>query len=134
MDDDSETVMGAEDAADMRTDKDDDDEDVWDEESEYLEQLAQEGARLQAKAAAREGASSATDADSDSDSEEEGEDDFFYETSVDKIDPFLRFKTALGILERQNGQAYSAATTGLTQEQQVAFMEVVSKGLAGQYS
>ncbi|KAG5643336.1 hypothetical protein DXG03_001055 [Asterophora parasitica] len=95
-------------------------EDVWDEDSAYLEMLANEGARL------REKQQNAAEGGDDSDSEDEDiEEELGYISALDTVDPYVSFKQALTTFQQQNGPSYQAATTALTVEQQTLLMEVM---------
>ncbi|KAG6813019.1 hypothetical protein H0H92_014757 [Tricholoma furcatifolium] len=95
-------------------------EDVWDEDSAYLEVLANEGARLRAKQ------DRAAEGEEDSDSEdEEIEEELGYISPLDTVDPYGSFKQALTTFQMQNGPSYQAATTALNVEQQTLLMEVM---------
>ncbi|GLB38717.1 putative ARM repeat-containing protein [Lyophyllum shimeji] len=98
-----------------------DEEDVWDEDSAYLEMLANEGARLREK---QERAAVSGEEDSDSE-DEEIEEELGYISPLDTVDPYVSFKQALTTFQAQNGPAYQAATTALTVEQQTLLMEVM---------
>lgn len=77
--------------------EDNDDEDVWDEDDEYLAMIAAEGARLRASKRG-ESLDAASDGVEDDDDEEEDEDideELNVETPLDSIDPYVRFKAAL---------------------------------------
>ncbi|KAJ7364882.1 armadillo-type protein [Mycena albidolilacea] len=98
-----------------------DDEDVWDEDSAYLEMLANEGARLREKSEkAEEGGEDSDDDDDDEISEELG-----YFSALDTVNPYASFKQALTTFQMQNAPVYQAATTSLTLEQQTLLMEVM---------
>ncbi|KAG6919218.1 hypothetical protein DXG01_008013 [Tephrocybe rancida] len=97
-----------------------DEEDVWDEDSAYLEVLANEGARL------REKQDKAADGEYDSDSEDEDiEEELGYISALDTVEPYGAFKQALTTFQAHNGPSYQAATTALTVEQQALLMEVM---------
>ncbi|KAJ7214009.1 armadillo-type protein [Mycena pura] len=97
-----------------------DDEDVWDEDSAYLEMLANEGARL------RDKSDKAAAGDEDSDEEEEEiDEELGYFSALDSVNPYSEFKRALTTFQMQNGPAYQAATTSLSMEQQTVLMEVM---------
>ncbi|RXW25385.1 hypothetical protein EST38_g469 [Candolleomyces aberdarensis] len=101
----------------------DEEGDVWDDESAYLEMLANESARLRAKSE-RQGDGST--ADSDSDEEEELiEEELTYISPIETVDAYTTFKRALTTLQVQNGPAYQAATTALDVDQQTLLMEVM---------
>ncbi|KAJ7740236.1 armadillo-type protein [Mycena maculata] len=97
-----------------------DDEDVWDEDSAYLELLANEGARLREKSEKAEEGEDDTDEDDDEITEELG-----YFSALDNVDPYASFKQALTTFQMQNGPVYQAATTSLSIEQQTLLMEVM---------
>ncbi|CAA7262814.1 unnamed protein product [Cyclocybe aegerita] len=97
-----------------------DDEDVWDEDSAYMEMLAREGARLREKS---EGVTS-------SEEEEESDDDEIdeelgYISPLDNSNPYVSFKQALTTFQMKNPNSYQAATTSLDIEQQTLLMEVM---------
>ncbi|KAJ6585487.1 armadillo-type protein [Mycena capillaripes] len=99
----------------------DDEEDVWDEDSAYLEMLANEGARLREKSEkAEEGAE-----DSDEDEDDEITEELGYFSALDNVNPYASFKQALTTFQMQNGPVYQAATTSLNLEQQTLLMEVM---------
>ncbi|KAF9465308.1 armadillo-type protein [Collybia nuda] len=97
-----------------------DDEDVWDEDSAYLEMLANEGARLREKQN-----SDTVDDDEDSSDDEDIEEELGYISALDSVDPYVSFKQALTTFQMQNGPSYQAATTALDVEQQTLLMEVM---------
>jgi len=100
----------------------DEDEDVWDEDSAYLEVLAKEGARLRQKSEQAE----AGDDESDTSEESEIEEELGFFSLLDAINPYITFKQALQTFQNQNSNLYQAATTMLTVEQQTMLMEVVA--------
>ncbi|KAJ6583909.1 armadillo-type protein [Mycena vulgaris] len=98
-----------------------DDEDVWDEDSAYLELLANEGARLREKSEkAEEGEDDDDDEDDDEITEELG-----YFSALDNVDPYVSFKQALTTFQMQNGPVYQTATTSLSLDEQTLLMEVM---------
>ncbi|KAF7299860.1 Importin N-terminal domain-containing protein [Mycena chlorophos] len=97
-----------------------DDEDVWDEDSAYLEMLANEGARLRAKSEKKE----AGEEDSD-DEEDDIQEELGYFSALDTVDPYVSFKAALTNFQMRNPSAYQTATTALNVEQQTVLMEVM---------
>ncbi|KAJ7274060.1 armadillo-type protein [Mycena rebaudengoi] len=99
-----------------------DDEDVWDEDSAYLEMLANEGARL------REKSEKAEVGEEDSDSDDEITEELGYFSALDNVDPYVSFKQALTTFQMQNVAVYQAATTSLDLEQQTLLMEVMRIG------
>ncbi|TRM60552.1 armadillo-type protein [Schizophyllum amplum] len=101
----------------------DDDDDVWDEDSAYLEMLANESARqrerLEKKEADKEG-------DDESESDDENvEEELGYLSPLDNVNPYASFKQALTTFQMQNPEGYQTATTSLTPEQQTLLMEVM---------
>ncbi|PWN26503.1 ARM repeat-containing protein [Jaminaea rosea] len=101
---------GADDIASQVINDGDDDADVHDEDNEYLELLAREGARLRAKAAAAAGASAGTggdeyadvsyDADSDEEADEdEDEEGVVYESPLDDVPVFDHFRQLMTHLQ-----------------------------------
>ncbi|KAJ6622613.1 armadillo-type protein [Mycena sp. CBHHK59/15] len=96
------------------------DEDVWDEDSAYLELLASEGARLREKSEKAD----AGEVDSD-DEEDEIAEELGYFSALDNADPYVSFKQALTTFQMQNAPVYQAATTSLDLEQQTLLMEVM---------
>jgi len=101
----------------------DTEDDVWDQDSAYLEMLAREGARLRENSDKPEG----TDEDDDdsSDEDEDIDEELSYLSPLDAVDPYITFKQALGSFESQNPQMYQLATTSLNIEQQTQLMEIV---------
>jgi len=98
-----------------------DEEDVWDEDSAYLEMLAKEGARLREKS---EKLAEGVEVE-DSDDEEEVKEELGYISPLDKVNPYATFKQALTSFQMQNSSNYQLATTSLTVEQQTLLMEVM---------
>ncbi|KAF5311710.1 hypothetical protein D9611_009470 [Ephemerocybe angulata] len=101
----------------------DEEGDVWDDESAYLEMLANESARL------REKADKPGEEESDSDEEDEDDDlieeELTYISPIEPVDPYITFKRALTTLQMQNAPAYQVATTALDVDQQTLLMEVM---------
>ncbi|KDR83035.1 hypothetical protein GALMADRAFT_238799 [Galerina marginata CBS 339.88] len=100
-----------------------DDEDVWDEDSAYLEMLAKESARLRERSEAT--ANPAEDDDSDEDSDEDIDEELDYISPLENINPYISFKQALTTFQMQNAPSYQAATTALDIEHQTLLMEVM---------
>ena len=114
-------------------------DDVWDEDSAYMEMLANEGARLREKSA-RLGAG---EDDEDSDDESDIDEELGYISPLDNVDPYVSFKQALTgmclrlvsnlvlttlsatAFQMKNPSAYQVATTSLNTEQQTMLMEVM---------
>ncbi|KIJ55033.1 hypothetical protein M422DRAFT_201012 [Sphaerobolus stellatus SS14] len=97
--------------------------DVWDADSEYLEYLAKEGARLQQKEST-DGYESESD---DDDDDEWAEDELGYISPLDALDVNQNFKHSLTVFQMKNPQAYSAATNGLSIDWQAVMMEVMAR-------
>ncbi|KAG1889690.1 armadillo-type protein [Suillus fuscotomentosus] len=106
------------------------DEDVWDEDSAYLEILAKEGARLREKSEKAE----TGDDESDISEESEIEEELGFFSPLDNINPYVTFKEALQTFQNQNSALYQAATTMLTVERQTVLMEVVTVANQGDHS
>ncbi|KAG8702616.1 hypothetical protein FRC08_003362 [Ceratobasidium sp. 394] len=102
----------------------DDDEDVHDEESAYLERLAEESARLRAKRAAK--AAAGSDDDDSMEEDVEVEEELGFESPLDDINPYIALKYALAALQQVNAPAYQAATTSLTPELTTSLMEFMA--------
>jgi len=102
----------------------DDDEDVWDEDSAYLDLLASEGARLREKSENTENTEEVEDDDSDSDDLEIDE-ELGYLSPLDNVNPYISFKQALTTFQLQNPAGYEAATVGLDLDQQTLLMDVL---------
>ncbi|EIW81171.1 ARM repeat-containing protein [Coniophora puteana RWD-64-598 SS2] len=98
------------------------DEDVWDEDSAYLEMLANEGARLREKSEKLEKGEDVSDSESvESDIEEE----LGFFSPLDQVNPYTSFKQALATFQSQNGVLHGASMSLLDVEQQAALMEVM---------
>ncbi|KAF5319858.1 hypothetical protein D9758_018456 [Tetrapyrgos nigripes] len=100
-----------------------DDEDVWDEDSAYLEMLAKEGARLREKSEKLE---AGEDVDSDSD-DEPIEEELGYISPLDNVNPYASFKQALTAFQMRNASGYQASTSSLSVDHQTLLMEVMQK-------
>ncbi|CAL1712201.1 unnamed protein product [Somion occarium] len=100
-----------------------DEEDVWDQDSAYLEMLANEGARLRAKSDKL--ANGEEEEDSDEDDESEVAEELGYLSPLDNVDPYVSFKHALTAFQMKNPQDYQVATTSLSAEDQTVLMEVM---------
>ncbi|KZT65852.1 ARM repeat-containing protein [Daedalea quercina L-15889] len=97
------------------------DEDVWDEDSAYMEMLANEGARLREKSARQAAGDDDEESEDDSDIDEE----LGYISPLDPVDPYVSFKQALTAFQMKSPSAYQLATTSLNAEQQTMLMEVM---------
>ncbi|KAG8214391.1 armadillo-type protein [Butyriboletus roseoflavus] len=104
----------------------DDDEDVWDEDSAYLEMLANESARLRARS---EKMAEEDDGASDESEESEIEEELGFFSLIDAINPYTTFQHAFTTFESKNPALHQAATTSLSVDQQTVLMEVMT--LAG---
>ncbi|KAG2092282.1 armadillo-type protein [Suillus discolor] len=109
----------------------DKDEDVWDEDSAYLEILAKEGACLREKS---EKAETGGDDESDISEESEIEEELGFFSPLDNINTYVTFKEALQTFQNQNSALYQAAMTMLTVEWQIVLMEVVMVANQGDHS
>ncbi|KAI0286170.1 armadillo-type protein [Russula brevipes] len=97
--------------------------DVWDEDSAYLEMLAKEGQRLREAAERRD-----HDADgraSDTTDDEDIEEELGFISPLDTVNPYVTFKHALTALEVNDHTMYQAATTALNMEEQTLLMEIM---------
>ncbi|OSX56395.1 hypothetical protein POSPLADRAFT_1068094 [Postia placenta MAD-698-R-SB12] len=98
-----------------------DDDDVWDEDSAYLEMLANEGARLREKSQRQAAGDDVSDISEETDIDEE----LGYLSPLEHVDPYISFKQALTAFQMKNAPLYQLATTSLTTEQQTLLMEVM---------
>jgi len=97
------------------------DEDVWDQDSAYIEMLANEGARLREKSEKQAAGEEFEDDSDDLDINEE----FGWICPLDSVDPYSTFKQALTAFQMKNAPSYQLATTSLTIEQQTLLMDVM---------
>jgi len=97
------------------------DDDVWDNDSAYLELLAEQSARLRERAENKV----AEGEESESDEEDEIEEELGFISPLDSVNPYTSFKQALTNFQMQNGLGYQASTTVLDIEQQTMLMEVM---------
>ncbi|KAI8376325.1 armadillo-type protein [Radiomyces spectabilis] len=89
-----------------------DDDDVPDQDNEYLEYLAQQAA---------------THADDDFDEyEDEMEEEILFESPLDEIDPYIRFEQVFRTMQQSNPSAYTQLTKDLDADQQNYVMSVLS--------
>ncbi|KAF9493565.1 ARM repeat-containing protein [Pleurotus eryngii] len=102
----------------------DNDEDVWDEDSEYLEMLARESARLREKNEKKEAENIDDD---DVSSESDIEEELGFISPLDNVDPYSSFQHALTTFQMKNPSSYQVATTSLDVEQQTLLMEIMQK-------
>ncbi|KAI0317626.1 ARM repeat-containing protein [Amylostereum chailletii] len=100
-------------------------EDVWDEDSAYIEMLAKEGQRLRQRAAANNDEDEDEDEDDESDDEEELEEELGFISPLETVNPYSRLKLALNTMQAKNVALYQAATTSLDVEQQTLLMELM---------
>jgi len=97
------------------------DDDVWDDDSAYMELLAEQSARLRERAENRE-----TNGDDDeSDDDAQIEEELGFISPIDNVNPYTSFKQALTTFQMQNSLGYQASTTVLDIEQQAMLMEVM---------
>ncbi|EKM79672.1 hypothetical protein AGABI1DRAFT_74786 [Agaricus bisporus var. burnettii JB137-S8] len=106
----------------------DNEDDVWDQDSAYLELLAKEGARLRQEAEKSDGVKDRIedDEEEEEDSDDEVDEELGYISPLDNVDPYITFKQALTAFQAQNPQMYQLATTALDIEQQTQLMEIMS--------
>ena len=97
---------------------------VWDEDSAYVEMLAQEGQQSRAEAAAK-GSGAVSDAEDDSDGDDELEEELGYISPLESLDVHIRFREALEAMQNRNGALYAAATTALSVDEQTYLMEIM---------
>jgi len=105
----------------------DEEEDVWDEESAYMELLAKEGARLRERNEKRDAGEAASETSSES---EEIEEELGFFSPLDNINPYVNFKQALTTFQMKNGSSYQVATTSLNMDQQTFLMELMRQAEA----
>ncbi|KAF8327473.1 armadillo-type protein [Cantharellus anzutake] len=106
-----------------------DDKDVWDDEDQYLQMIADEKERLDGIRAANAESSVADDVD-DVDGysiADEVEEELHVERSIDGVNAYISFKSALTSFETANPEAYAAATASLTGEEQTILIDVMTK-------
>lgn len=106
---------------------DDDEGDVWDQDSAYLEMLAQENSRLRAQANKPVGADEIEDEDEDEDDDDDDEieEELGFISALDNVNPYTTFKQALTTFQMKNPGCYQTATTSLNPEQATLLMEVM---------
>jgi len=97
------------------------DEDVWDEDSAYIEMLANEGARLREKSEKEAAGEDVSDFEEEEDIAEE----FGWTSPLEQVNPYVTFKQALTSFQMKNGQSYQIATTSLDTEHQAFLMDVM---------
>ncbi|KIJ64587.1 hypothetical protein HYDPIDRAFT_154272 [Hydnomerulius pinastri MD-312] len=100
------------------------DEDVWDDDSAYLEMLAKESARLRARS--EQNGDGGEDDESVISEESDIEEELGFFSLLDAINPYTTFKHALTNFQTNNSALYQAATTILSVEQQTVLMEVMT--------
>ncbi|SAM05668.1 hypothetical protein [Absidia glauca] len=93
---------------------DNDDEDVHDEDNEYLEFLSQ-----QAAAQANEGSELG-------DEEDEIEEEILFESPLDEIDPYIEFEQVFKALQQSSPDSYTSLTKDLDGEQQNVLLSVLN--------
>lgn len=106
----------------------DEEEDVWDEDSAYLEMLAQEGSRLRKAASGKTlgvDDEDVDDEDDDEDEDDEIDEELSYISPLDNVDPYVIFKRALTNFQMKSPQLYQASTTSLDVEKQTLLMETM---------
>ncbi|KDQ62833.1 hypothetical protein JAAARDRAFT_30743 [Jaapia argillacea MUCL 33604] len=116
-DDDDEDIINDEELFNLAEEE----EDVYDEDTAYMELLAKEGARLREKSNKLANGDDASESSEDSELEEE----LGYISAIDNVDPYASFKQALTTFQMKNAPIYQAATTSLDVEQQTQLMEIM---------
>ncbi|KAI0337442.1 ARM repeat-containing protein [Trametopsis cervina] len=101
----------------------DEEDDVWDSDSAYIEMLANEGARLREKSQRQ--VIGTGDDESISSEDSDIDEELGYISPLDTVDPYVVFKQALTTFQMKDGNSYQKATTSLTPEQQMLLMEVM---------
>ncbi|KAH7097641.1 ARM repeat-containing protein [Auriculariales sp. MPI-PUGE-AT-0066] len=101
--------------------EEDEEGDVWDEDSKYIDFLAEEAARM------RKARGTNADEESDGDSVDSDpiDEELGYLSPLEPVNPYQAFKSALTVLQTQNPAVYQASTTSLNQEQQMFLIEVM---------
>ncbi|KAI0029851.1 ARM repeat-containing protein [Vararia minispora EC-137] len=97
-------------------------EDVWDEDSAYIEMLAKEGQRLRQQGQNQDDDDEADDEDEDDD---EIEEELGFISPLEQVDVYVRFKHALNALQIKNAPLYQLATTALSVDEQAYLMELM---------
>ncbi|KAF9115179.1 hypothetical protein BGX27_008657 [Mortierella sp. AM989] len=93
----------------------DDDEDVFDEGNEYLEYLAQQASK-----------SRPADREDDEESEwDELEEEIYFESPLDDLDPYILFRDVFTGLQQHNPASYNELTKATTPEQQEFIMGLI---------
>jgi len=95
-----------------------DENDVWDEDSALREILAQRTERAKR-------AEQATVEGDEGEEDEDIEEELGYISPLDTVDPYLAFKRALTILQMKNPGVYQASTSNLSVELQSQLIEVM---------
>ncbi|EJD50497.1 ARM repeat-containing protein [Auricularia subglabra TFB-10046 SS5] len=108
------------DTADPIVENEDDEGDVWDEDSAYIDFLAKEAAALRKSGNVGDDESDLGSVESDDVEEELG-----YLSPLETVNPYTTFKHALTTLQTQNAAVYQASTTSLTIDEQTFLMEVM---------
>lgn len=122
----------SDDSPDKLLNLNDDEGDVWDEDSAYLDILAREGARLREKSE-REAEVEGAD-DDDEEPDDDVEEELGYISAIEAVDPYITFKHALTNLQTRNPAYYQAVTTSLDVEQTTLLMEVMGVAEANETS
>lgn len=92
----------------------DDEEDVFDEGSEYIEYLALQAAK-----------SRPADREEDEESEWDLEEEIYSESPLDDIDPYIHFRDVFKGLQQHNPESYSELTKALTTDQQAYILTLM---------
>lgn len=118
------------DIADEVVNEDEEEGDIKDEDNDYLELLAREGARLRAKMAAVAGGDAAAQgagddsaadfAEADEDSEFDDDEDIIYESPLDDVPVFENFRQLVGHLQSAKPELLSAFTAQIQEVGSIA--------------
>jgi hypothetical protein len=100
----------------------DDEEDVHDEGHEYLEFLAQQASKTRSAAAAGE---SGDEDEEDEDEYEDLEEEIYFQSPLDDLDPYVVFREVFTGLQQHNPASYNELTKATTPEQQEFIMHLL---------
>ncbi|KAF9190108.1 hypothetical protein BGZ50_000457 [Haplosporangium sp. Z 11] len=116
----------------------DDDDDVFDEGHDYLEFLAQQRVNTQASAAenaeddgemaAGTGGIETMGTDDDDDEDDDLEEEIYFESPLDDLDPYVVFHEVFTGLQQHNPASYNELTKATTPQQQEYIMQLLQIG------
>jgi hypothetical protein len=111
----------------------DDDEDVYDEGHEYLEFLAREAAKKNAALggeinAGGEGGDEDGDEDEDEEDDDDLEEEIYFESPLDELDPYIVFREVFTGLQQHNPASYNELTKATRPEQREFIMHLLHVG------